>query len=671
MNVIERRQAIEQEIKERATEYFKRDKSGKGYICPICGSGSGTHGTGITENSKSKGHFTCWVGCFQNADIFEIIGKQFNLTDFNEIFIKACELFNISLDESYTRPSAETRKSTLKEKKEDYSMTENKNQNKAIERTNFTEFYKQAEANLGMTDYYRGLGLETLKRFHVGFMPQWRVKENAPTSPRLIIPINESCYLARDTRAELTETQAQYKKMRQGKISLFNAVALTQDKEPVFITEGEIDALSIIDAGGQAVALCGIANINKLIAAIKEGTVKSRLIIALDNDRAGQEAVTKLEQALKEANFFSYRHYQLPNGYKDANEFLMNDRANFAEWVNGGQNLFNETDNNFEREAVSYYLNDFLQEIQRNRDGQAIATGFENLDTFFDGGLYPGLYFIGANSSLGKTALTMQIADNIAQSGYGVLVFSLEMSRNELIARSLSRMSLLKSMSKKGTTKYAKTTRGVLLGRYNNVESEILTQALKEYSDFGHNLHISEGVGNIGITQIKNKILEYIQHKGTPPVVVIDYIQILAPFDMHMTDKQNTDKNVLELKRLSRDFQIPVIGISSFNRENYKTPVSMASFKESGAIEYSSDVLLGAQYYGWDYKKGEKEPARLERLNDIREINDAAAKEGKSQKIQVKILKNRNGARGSVFFDYYPMFNYFKVSFDNGDSDNQ
>ena len=50
----ETREAIEREIKERATEYFERDKSGKGYICPICGSGSGPHGTGITEDPKNK-----------------------------------------------------------------------------------------------------------------------------------------------------------------------------------------------------------------------------------------------------------------------------------------------------------------------------------------------------------------------------------------------------------------------------------------------------------------------------------------------------------------------------------------------------------------------------------------------------------------------------------------
>ena len=167
-------------------------------------------------------------------------------------------------------------------------------------------------------------------------------------------------------------------------------------------------------------------------------------------------------------------------------------------------------------------------------------------------------------------------------------------------------------------------------------------------------------MGDVGVKQIKDKILQYIDHKETPPVVIIDYLQILAPYSEKMTDKQNTDKNVLELKRLSRDFQIPVIGISSFNRENYKTPVSMASFKESGTIEYSCDILIGMQYAGWDYQEKEKESDRLLRLHFIRQEMDKRAKNGEPQIIQLKILKNRNGARGSVCFEFFPRFNYFR-----------
>ena len=676
----EKRQDIERYIKERATDYFQPDKSGKGFICPICGSGSGKNGTGITENPKDKGHFTCWGGnCFRNADIFEIIGKQYGLTDFNEIFNRACEIFRITTDEdnSYTRPSSKPK-------------TDSRTSTQTDEVKDFTEFFRQAAANIEKTPYHRGISLETLKRFNVGFMPKWRLNEKAPYSPRLIIPNDSGSYLARDTRANLTDSEKGYAKLhpKDKPIGLFNSAALNQTTKPVFVVEGEIDALSIIDAGGEAVALCSASNINKLIDAIKERQEKGAeipaLIVQPDNDKAGEKAADKLIPMLKELNFFSYRHMALPKAYKDANEFLMNDREGFNSWIKDeintdfkavGKEHQAEAEEaeagareKFENEGGAGILNEFSEFVWKNQSGKGITTGFENLDEILDGGLYPGLYVIGAISSLGKTTFTAQIADSIAKSGQGVLFFSLEMSKYELVAKTLSRMSFIKSLERYQSACYAKTTRGVLLGRYRNeIDSRIIAEAMQDYSEWGSNIHITEGIGNIGISQIKKKIEEFKKFRNETPVIVIDYLQILAPFDLKMTDKQNVDKNILELKRLSRDFGIPVIGISSFNRENYNAPVSMASFKESGAIEYSSDVLIGLQYEGWDYEEGEEEKLRAKRLRRLQKTLWQKAQNLSSQDIQLKILKNRNGIKGDLLFDFLPAFNYFRPQPQNED----
>ena len=131
------------------------------------------------------------------------------------------------------------------------------------------------------------------------------------------------------------------------------------------------------------------------------------------------------------------------------------------------------------------------------------------------------------------------------------------------------------------------------------------------------------------------------------PVVVIDYIQILAPYNDRATDKQNTDKAVMELKRISRDYKTPVIGISSFNRANYSVPVTMEAFKESGAIEYSSDVLIGLQLKG----AGQKD------------FDANQAKRKVPREVELVILKNRNGRTGDIIdYNYYPLFNYFTES---------
>lgn len=655
-------------IREHATDYLERDNGGKGYVCPICGSGSGRHGTGITTEDGE--HFTCWAGgkdCFKNADIFEIIGKQFHLTDFAEQFTKACELFGITPDRyeegaNYTASQGKKANTRPKPESEDYS-----------------EFCNEASKHITETSYHRGISLETLKRFGVGYVPDWKhpkAPANAPTSPRLIIPNDCSRgYLARDTRENLTEQQREYTKQRAGKMGLFNTKALTQGKQPVFVVEGEIDALSILDAEGEAVALCSITNAGKLIDFMKEHGMKAPLILALDNDEAGAKATRQIIEAFKQIKFSFYRNKPLPEQYKDANEFFMADREAFTVWVKEGikEALEPESEEEkaeereaFERESVAYHLPEFVALVKANRDRPAIPTGFSNLDELLGGGLYAGLYFVGAISSLGKTTLALQIADNVAEAGYGVLIFSLEMARAELMAKTLSRLSFLKSYEIYQSTRYAKTTRGILRGHFPlQEEQEVFAVSLSEYAEWGANIHVTEGVGDVGVSHVRGKTEEYIKHVGKPPVIIIDYLQILQnPECKHsLTDKQAVDKNVMELKRISRDYDTPVIGISSFNRDNYSAPVNMASFKESGGVEYSSDVLIGLQYYGWDFQdgeKGEKDAQRMMRIHTIREANEIVASKLGAQDIQLKVLKNRNGKRGSCRFSFWPAFNYFR-----------
>ena len=237
------------------------------------------------------------------------------------------------------------------------------------------------------------------------------------------------------------------------------------------------------------------------------------------------------------------------------------------------------------------------------------------------------------------------------------MIFSLEMSRNELIAKSLSRLTRLRC---EGHIENAKTTRGILRADFNPAERELFMRAVQEYGGYADNLFITEGIGDIGTGEIRRKIERFMNYsEGTPPVVVIDYCQILEAVSDKKTDKQNVDKNITELKRISRDFQTPIIAISSFNRDNYAEPVSMASFKESGAVEYSSDCLIGLQYAGWDYQDNETEANHKRRIRErLKEIFSATA-DGQPADIECRILKNRNGRRGTVKFQFHSRFNLF------------
>ena len=296
----------------------------------------------------------------------------------------------------------------------------------------------------------------------------------------------------------------------------------------------------------------------------------------------------------------------------------------------------------------------FKKGIKDSANIPAISTGFKELDKILDGGLYEGLYCLGAISSLGKTTLILQIADNLAKQGKDVLIFSLEMAKTELMAKSISRLTY---QNANGHPEYAKTMRGITTGsryvNYSEGEKNLIANSIEEYQTYANRIFIHEGIGDIGINQIRSIIENHIEVTKNRPIVFIDYLQILAPYDMRATDKQNIDKAITELKRMSRDYKIPVIGVSSFNRESYKSggtnlgKVSQSDFKESGAIEYSADVLIGLEFAA----AGETG------------YTESAEKRKNPRRIRLVVLKNRNGrAWENTEFDYYPLFNYFEES---------
>ena len=683
------REEARQYIIQRGKEHLHPDKTRKGYVCPICGSGSGSKGTGIT--TKDGVHFTCWAGCFTNADIIDIIGLETGATDYNSKLQAAASEYGITI-ETYHRSTAqedfaEAEREEYQKQAKSKRYTQDTIHNTAYtsqqaeEEPDYTDFFLQAAKNIDGTSYHRGLTRSTLEAFKVGYVESWKHPKtesnpNIEPSPRLVIPTSEHSYLARDTRADLTPQQAQYAKSKVGKVRIFNSGAIETATSPLFIVEGEIDAMSIYDVGGDALGLGSLGNVKRLLSMLETRKPAQPFIIALDNEKDPaiqakvEKAVGELTEGLKRLEIPFYR-IDIAQPYKDANEALNADREAFRAAVNRAKAQVEDAEaaaleaerEELKREAVAYSLPSFLKDIENSKKAAFIPTGFSPLDNVLDGGLYAGLYVVGAISSLGKTTFCLQVGDQIAAAGHDVIIFSLEMARNELIAKSVSRLTLIKDLEENGSTAHAKTTRGILTGTryadYSQTERELIQRSIASYAEYAKNIYIIEGVGNVGIDEIREKVQTHIKLTGKAPVVIIDYLQIIAPADMRATDKQNTDKAVLELKRLSRDYAIPVIGISSFNRDNYTAPVNLASFKESGAIEYSSDVLIGLQYEGMDYQEGEAEKARDKRIRELMKDAVEAGKSGKPQKIQVKILKHRNGSKGDALLDFYPMFNYF------------
>lgn len=641
------REQLKGDLRSYVEQITRKSKGANMYVCPLCGSGEGHNGTGAFS-IKDGTSWKCF-SCNEGGDIFDLIGKYEGITDYSEQLKRAGELFGVSIDSYRATAQEDFREYQKQPKTEQY--THNSIHTTA---TDYTQFFLQANRDIEKTNYHRGLSLDTLNRFKIGYVESWRPPKapNAPASPRLIIPTSKESYLARDTREQIPEEQKPYSKIKVGSIHLFNAKALQNATKPIFIVEGELDALSIIEVGGEAVALGTTTKVKSLLELLKTKKPEQPLIISLDNDEAGEKAYRELSEGLKGLGIPFYRLN--PAGeYKDANEALQGNREALRQAVEEAEHIQDEAEQ-AQREAylstsTAHYLQSFIDGIADSVNTPYIPTGFKGLDAVLDGGLYEGLYIVGAISSLGKTTLITQIADQIAQAGKDVLIFSLEMARAEIMAKSISRHTLQQVLSSGGDIRNAKTTRGITTGKryidYNQTERDLINNSILAYSKYAQNIYISEGIGDIGAEQIRETVKQHILYTGKTPVVVIDYLQILAPYSERATDKQNTDKAVMELKRISRDYKTPVIGISSFNRANYREAVTMEAFKESGAIEYSSDVLIGLQLKG----AGKKD------------FDANEAKKKTPREIELVILKNRNGSTGDrVEFKYYSLFNFFE-----------
>lgn len=695
---------IMQEIKRNHTADImgaitEPDKSGRGYVCPICGSGTGKNGTGLTAGTKNPDFFQCWA-CGFKGDVFDLLQATTRKSEAVELVQEAERILHrqfLGDNKNNVNFRKETPKKADTVNKNMVQNNDNKSKNllemakekaeKTAKARAIMEYIKKGHEALPASPdglaYLQGRGIseKTAMRYNLGFVANYGDGMNAPA---VIIPTGKYSYTARSIEA--VEKGRKYRKKNAGeKQGIFNIDALREPGAVIFLVEGEFDALSIIEAGFVAIATGGGTSETELVKAIAEAKTRpEKFVILPDNDRKddgtpdeekGFIKGLKLADALKAAGvagkIIDTRNWN-PD-IKDCNDFLIKDRAGFVSLLQGiAEPIRQEALRTLGR--ASDYVQNFIDHIGGKT--APVDTGFKVVNDLLDGGLHPGLIVIGAISSLGKTTFLLNIADNMASRGQEVIIFSLEMSKYELMAKSVSRKTFEYCKAKKQPITNARTNLGISdYDRYQFYSDSVMNmidECVQSYETYiANNLYLVEGVGNIGVEQIREHVRRHIAVTKKLPVVIIDYMQILAPADARSSDKQNTDRAVVELKRISRDFNIPVIGISSFNRDSYSEPVSMKAFKESGAIEYTSDVLIGLQYAGMDYEmyenekekivwETEKDGRRHKRISELFANNEAKANAGDGIDIDIKILKNRSGAKGKKIIKYYPKFNCYR-----------
>lgn len=504
----------------------------------------------------------------------------------------------------------------------------------------------------------RGLSDGVLDAFEIGFAPYW-------DGGRIIIPTTGG-FTARAIKSDVSPRYL--KKKTGGNVGIFNGKVLDdKSNDPVFITEGAIDAMSIYEADptSKVLAINSADNANKFITMLNGKEITKTFIICMDNDNAGATGKGVLMGGLRNLGIpfithnitGKYKDTKTENGKgMDANDLLLTDKAELVTQIGLAKNQAT----NPKPDLASAYIDTIFVDDWYNA-GKSISTGFKNLDKTI-GGLYKGVYVLGATSSLGKTTFTLQLADNLAEAGHDVMFFSLEQGRLELVTKSFSRMLYQRHPN------FAMSSLWIREKNYKSDDQyHALMDVVEEYKEgIGQHLSLIEGNFNYQISQVENKVKDYIVRNGVKPIVFIDYLQILQTGDPRQSAKDRIDQIMNQLAVFSNSYNLTIFVVSSLNRSSYNSAIGYDAFKESGTIEYSASVVLGLQLKSIndhiETKSTTGTRTRQKPSDDEIKKAEILKEESKNpRKLEIVCLKNRFGAKGkSCFFIYNTDADYYK-----------
>jgi replicative DNA helicase len=266
-----------------------------------------------------------------------------------------------------------------------------------------------------------------------------------------------------------------------------------------------------------------------------------------------------------------------------------------------------------------------LEELEalegRGDEVTGLSTGYRDLDKKLTG-LHPAnLVIIAARPAMGKSALALNIATNVAMEGNPVAVFTLEMSREEVASRMLCATARIDSMK-------------VRTGQIGDNAWPRLTDAAGRLYDAPVFVDDSPMVT---VTDIRAKCRR-LKRKHGLSLVVVDYLQL-----MQGSNRENRQQEIAEisrnLKNLARELEVPVMALSQLNRNlesrEDKRP-RLGDLRESGSLEQDADIVMFIyrdEYY-----------------------NEQTDKRGIAE---VVIAKHRAGSTGPIDMTFMPEFTLF------------
>ena len=264
---------------------------------------------------------------------------------------------------------------------------------------------------------------------------------------------------------------------------------------------------------------------------------------------------------------------------------------------------------------------DRLDELHKDSGKiRGIPTGYRDLDNILAGFQRSDLFILAARPSMGKTAMVMNLAHNVAVlANEPVMIFSLEMGKEQLVDRMLSRES--------GVDAWALRT-----GNLTDADFEKIGQAMGTLSEAKIFIDDSPGI-TVSDMRTKARRESHIHPLG---LIIVDYLQLMSG-GSRFSSESNRVQEISEISRglkgIARELNVPVIALSQLSRSvESRTPQipQLSDLRESGSIEQDADVV--AFLYREDYYNPESERKNV---------------------MDVFIKKHRNGPTGSVelYFD--------------------
>jgi replicative DNA helicase len=252
-----------------------------------------------------------------------------------------------------------------------------------------------------------------------------------------------------------------------------------------------------------------------------------------------------------------------------------------------------------------------------------IATGFIDLD-YKTAGFQPSdLILVAARPSMGKTAFVLNIAQHVAfHDNKSVAIFSLEMSKEQLVNRLLSLESKVNSQSI----------------RTGNMKDDEWERLIESADIVAKSKLIIDDTPGISISELRSKCRRY-KIEYDLQMIIIDYLQLMSGSGRTDSRQQEISDISRSLKALARELHVPVVALSQLSRAVEQRPdhrPMLSDLRESGAIEQDADVVMFI--YRDDY------------YNKDTELKNVA---------EIIIAKQRNGAIGTINLAWLPDYTQF------------